>query len=260
MKWEWSGLNNLAVTFILGVILVVLMFLTQSMTPKEYLRDAKLIDGSEADWYDKAAAVLYSPGELHAAHFKSEINCQHCHIPGKRVSSDYCISCHSKEDFRKNTKEDVLRDSHIAMIQGMSCFDCHTEHQGLGGRISVVLDLEGHKNKIKPELQADCKQCHLSEFKNAHLNMINQKCVDCHTLEQPFLFKNHTFRHTDLTKLQIDSYSNGFIKLSNPEEGVCKDCHQPDFHVADRTENGQIPSIEGEFDCGSCHNLNRIKE
>lgn len=259
MKEEWNALKTLALSSIFGAFLMVLMFISGGMNTKEYLRDAKLADGSEADWRDKAAAVLYSPGELHVAHFKSEINCQHCHSPAKKVDDEYCISCHPADDFKTNTNKEVLRDAHITIIKEMSCFACHTEHQGLGGRISVTLDLNGHRTKLKHELQEDCKQCHISDYERAHPNMINEKCVVCHKLEKTFSFKTHTFRHTDVKGLQINVYSTDFVKLPYPEQGQCEECHKIKFHVGEMGRNRQLPSsVDGAFDCLSCHNLKKM--
>lgn len=259
MKGEWGALKTLAVAYIFGTMLVILMFLTDGSGQKEYARNIELSDGSKADWRDKTASLLYSPGALHAAHFKSEINCQNCHIPGKKVDSQYCTSCHSKEDFKTNTKNEVLRDSHITVMKEMSCFSCHTEHKGLGGNISVVLNLQGHKTKIKQDVQKECKQCHVSDYKRAHPNMSKEACVDCHKLENPFLFTVSTFRHTDVKKLGIDPNSSDFIKLPYPDQGQCEECHKPKFHVGEKGINQSVPSaVDGEFDCLSCHNFDNM--
>lgn len=254
MRGEWNALKTLTVSGIFGMLLVILMLVSEGTNQKEYLRDAKLVDGSEADWRDKTASVLYSPGELHAAHFKSEINCQHCHTPGKKVDSEYCISCHSGEDFRINSKKEVLRDTHLTVTEEMSCFACHSEHRGLGGKISPVLDFKGHKTLIDKEIREDCQPCHASDQKQSHPNMNNDTCVDCHKLEEPFAFKTQTFRHTDVKELKIDENSIDFIKLPFPDQGQCEDCHEPQFHVGEKGINLAYPSsVSGEFDCLSCH-------
>lgn len=257
MKREWGTLQTLLVAFILGTLLTVVMFVADGVNQNELTRDKKLDDGSQGSWRDKVASVLYSPGQLHAAHFKSEINCQNCHSPAQKVKSDYCISCHSKADFTKNTKDGVLRDSHFTFIKELSCFTCHTEHKGLGGRISQELDLAGHQTRLGKALEQDCKQCHTSEYKIAHPDMINKTCEDCHKLEEPFSFKSHTFRHIDVKKLQIDPKSTAFVKLPYPDKDQCEGCHLPKFHVGEKGIDPINPaSVEGGFDCLSCHNFN----
>lgn len=260
MKKEWDAFKTLLVSAVIGVGLVILMFGIDNTEQKEYLRDETLNDGNESDWHDKLASVLYSPGELHSAHFKSEINCQHCHIPGERVSSDYCITCHSKKDFKNNTTSEILTDTHLFIMDEMTCFNCHSEHRGLGGNISISLDLEGHKTHLIKSVREECVECHQSDQKQAHPNMKNNQCIDCHKLEQPFSFHTNNFVHTDVEELKINKNSLDFIKLPFPSNGECEDCHKPNFHVGEKGfDRSSPPQIEGEFDCLSCHNFTTIQ-
>lgn len=260
MKKEWSALKTLLISAFVGIGLIFIMYGLDTENQREYLRDKELTDGAEADWHDQLASILYSPGELHTAHFKSEINCQHCHSPGKKVASDYCISCHSKKDFQKNTESKVLQDTHIFIKEEITCFACHSEHQGLGGDISVSLDLNGHETYLKKQIREDCVKCHVSDQKRAHPNMSNETCIDCHKLENPFSFKTQSFQHTDVNELKIDENSTEFIKLPFPAEGNCDECHKPGFHVGERGfEKATPPPVEGEFDCLSCHNFTFIQ-
>jgi|GEM_PF-2723329 len=259
MKKEWGALHTFAVAFLVGIVLVTVMIVSDNLHPKaDHTRSAQLTDGSAGGWSDKVASFLYSPGELHAAHFKSEINCQNCHTPGQPVQSEYCVSCHSKADFTANSPQEVVKDAHLVFIDGVTCFTCHTEHRGLAGNISVPLDLAGHKLKLDDKLQKDCQQCHISDYKQAHRDMVNKTCEDCHKLSEPFSFKAHTFRHTDIQKLHIDPASKAFVKLPYPEHGECEQCHEPQFHVGEKGVSTTTPgSIDADgFDCLSCHNFN----
>ncbi len=256
---KWNGPIALVVYLVVAIILTAIMYSSYLKTTEAFDRSQELPEGNPVSWVDKTALFLYSPGEIHASHFKSEINCQHCHTPAKTVKSTLCLSCHSEQDFKQNTESEVIADTHLTLKEQQSCFNCHSEHKGLVGEISVELKYEGHKTMIDEKIREDCFSCHQSEGKLAHLNMISESCIDCHKLEEPFHWDNVTFKHTDVEELEIDPSIKSFTKLPVPDKGQCIDCHEENFHINNlKDERDVLPSVEGTFDCRVCHSFDII--
>lgn len=249
------------ITLMIGIILVGIMLSTNYEKPIEYERDEKLQAGNSERLSSKLAFYLYSPGEVHVTHYKKEITCKHCHSPAVKLGKSNCTSCHSKQDFKENSSTSLLEETHTTLLDQGTCLTCHTEHQGAKGKITIPLQLDEHKTVIPKTIKKKCSACHRSEGKKAHENMDSDKCNDCHKLDEPFNWEKADFKHDSIKKLKINSSLNSFTNLPIPENGECESCHEKGFHVIDRkNEKDYITTIEGKFDCKTCHNFQNINE
>ena len=97
----------------------------------------------------------YSPGPLTIAHASADqpsrpiaarpnASCSECHTPS-RPMAESCANCHSTPQFSP-----AVYDAHSR--EGMSCFSCHSEHQGRDteqGLISYALCSSCHNDQYK---------------------------------------------------------------------------------------------------------------
>ncbi|MGE5198818.1 MAG: hypothetical protein ACM3H9_04200, partial [Rhodospirillaceae bacterium] len=123
---------------------------------------------------------LVSPGPLSRAHATLEgvDKCQKCHEPGRKVTSDLCLSCHKPIAERIQQKKGVHRD-----VSG-DCAACHVEHAGADAELrpfdrntfdhaaETGFALEGRHAAIAK----DCAKCH----KTRSFLAATPVCSACH--------------------------------------------------------------------------------
>ncbi len=182
------------------------------------------------------ARAQLSPGDLHHSHAGLEgvENCTKCHVSGKKLSSQKCLTCHT------------LLKSEIQAGKGLhagkdfkNCASCHVEHQGrnydliywkngrdkfdhaktgyklLGKHKSLKCEkchtpeniqfprrLTAKKKKLGHTflgLQQNCLSCHQDE----HRGQMDKKCLKCHDMKgwKPAPKFNHNKTKYPLTGL-----------------------------------------------------------
>ncbi len=177
----------------------------------------------------RLSTSLYSPGEVIKDHDKA--TCMTCHSPFKGAIANGCLGgdCHIMADLegRGATKVSPAVASMHSAPDGEKCLDCHTEHKGENGIITLAYHESGTTN---------CNKCHLAEGKEAHPFMDDSNCKACHDFKD---WERVSFSHRDVS------------------EKPCASCHlgpTKDFHVSLPKEQGARDS-----DCAACHDVERWK-
>lgn len=149
------------------------------------------------------APAQISPGELSSVHSHLEgvSNCTQCHILGKKVSNDKCLTCH--DELKERTIQNKGYHS-SPEIKGKECATCHNEHHGLSFQI---IKLDGKKFDHK-----------LTGFtlEGAHAR---KKCSDCHAPK-------------NISNAKIKTKKFTFLGLQT----ACLSCHE-DYHQKTLSEN-----------------------
>jgi hypothetical protein len=216
---------------------------------------------------------VLSPGKLSQAHAKWEGDCKSCHVRFDRNGQDrLCMDCH------KETAQDVqARTGHHGRMKPQQCRTCHTEHRGLGGKLTnldekrfdhSVTDFAlrgkhqqvdcgkchapGKKRRSTPQ---DCYSCHRKD--DNHKGNLGTRCGDCHTENS---WKDRKFDHSK-TRFPLEGRHN---------ETKCGDCHRNNqyrdqtprdcygCHKKDDDQDGH----RGQFGtrCETCHTPRRWDE
>ena len=195
-----------------------------------------------------AARAQLSPGDLSTHHQSLEgaRNCQHCHEPGKGVTAERCLTCHTALGQR------------IAAGKGLharpdyrACERCHVEHQGRAfaivfwgkeGRAAFDHAQAGFKLEGR-HAQLSCETCHNP-----------RKVQDAAALARGGANLARTFLGlgTSCTACHADPHKGQFAARG------CADCHGQDrFKPVLRFDHGatQFP-LTGRHErvaCAQCH-------
>ena len=169
------------------------------------------------------------PGPLSRAHafLEGGDNCQTCHGPDQKVSSESCLSCHQPIADRIRLKRGVHREAAGA------CSSCHVEHGGVDADLRLLdpagfdhaaeagFPLQGrhaavskncsacHTTRSFLALSPSCSSCH----KDPHGGANGAACASCHTPE----------RWADASRA---FHKTGRFSLDGRHLGVpCAQCH-----------------------------------
>lgn len=80
--------------------------------------------------------ALWAPGDLSQYH-ADVARCTHCHEPFRGVTTRKCVGCHSPQWFADISEATVNAFHQDKIRDGRSCLDCHTEHRGALGQITI---------------------------------------------------------------------------------------------------------------------------
>lgn len=186
----------------------------------------------------RAAGIekLLMPGEVVAAHAKTESECSACHDRANRErQSDLCAACH------KPVAADIAarKGFHGRSATGKTCSSCHGEHLGRDADI-VRLNRVGFDHDrtdfrlTGAHVEADCGACH---EKGRKFREATSGCFDCHRKEEP--------------------HSGNLGKR-------CDDCHSTSEWRRTRFDHGKtdypLRGLHVEVACDACHIDNRYKD
>jgi len=221
---------------------------------------------------------IFSPGALHTSHADLDPACGDCHAPfwSAKHMTDYCLDCHTEIQTELGDRSTL--HGALANQRNLRCQDCHTEHVGADGELTVMelttfphevtgFTLTAHQTRL-PGLTFVCQDCHTKrytqldpaicadchgemdpEYSAAHLLDFGVKCLDCHDGQDRFS--------------QFDHSQTRFALAGKHAEAVCSACHQNARGLADL--QGLSSACEschmkddahtGRFgqQCGACH-------
>ena len=198
------------------------------------------------------ARAQLSPGRLHKSHADLEgiENCTRCHLAGKQMSPEKCLSCHVI------LKEEIQQGKGLhAQPEYGECRSCHIEHQGR--KAELVYWPEGKENfdhdqtgyRLKgAHAKLKCEQCHQKKNIQNQKRLLGQKKDLSHT----FLGLNR-----DCLSCHHDEHRNQVVKN-------CLKCHEMDaWKPAPKFDHNKTAfSLSGKHrnvDCQKCHRLKRDK-
>jgi hypothetical protein len=232
---------------------------------KKHLLGIVLLFGSIAPGGLSAGNLerVLMPGDVIAAHAKTESNCSACHQAfDKSSQSALCGNCH------KDIAADIrARKGFHGRAGRQECKSCHTDHKGRTARI-VKLDTKtfrhdqtdfilsgGHKTAactachVKPAKYRDapsaCIACHRKD--DAHKASLGTDCARCHGSE-------------DWKQARFDHAGAGFTLRGRHATVECVGCHVGPLdqqklpqtcvgcHKADDAHKGGLGAT-----CGNCH-------
>ncbi len=200
-------------------------------------------------WAQEAASTfnqMLMPGPVHQTHREYENQCEKCHESFNKGAQDtLCLDCHEEQAADIDKAEGYHGR---IMVEGQTCNQCHTEHEGrtfdiVGmdrghfdhGKTDFVLE-GAHKStecsrchepeKYWREAPSDCHACH--EQDDHHKGKLGENCEDCHVSDS---WLDTTFDHDD-----TDFILNGAHATTS-----CLACHPANHY-------DETPS-----DCASCH-------
>jgi hypothetical protein len=239
-------------------------------------------------WAMLGGEALFSPGALNAVPTGRLVggvrthaaitDCRGCHTaPWSAVTmADRCLGCH------KDVAEEIRTSRGLHGVlpgrSSMECRECHHEHQGPRGALTLVgasfphdvtgYSLRGHR-RTAAGARVGCADCHTSglgrfdqtacracharrdaAFMRRHLGRFGEECLGCHDGSGAF---GHDFDHDRLP-----------FKLTGAHRGVqCDRCHPDttslkalrdtpkDCYSCHRRRDAH----KGAFgrDCGMCH-------
>jgi hypothetical protein len=243
-----------------------------------------------------SGGMMYSPGALNAvsgnaiggvsSHAAIAGDCKACHTAPweKATMDDRCSSCH-KDVVAQLTDPASKHGRMMQVNQNAKCRDCHPEHQGESGLLTVLkqwtfphdltgYSLKGHQLKAgnDPFSCADCHgadvtkfasvtcaKCHVQKdmaFMVDHMVTFGDTCLGCHDgvdkFGKNFNHKKFAFtltgKHTAVTCLQCHPNARTTADLQAAKQ-ECVSCHQGvDPH------KGKLGA-----DCASCHSTDGWK-
>jgi hypothetical protein len=168
------------------------------------------------------------PGEVIAAHAKTESTCSACHQAFKKASqSALCGSCH------KDVAADVRAGKGFHGKAGrQECKSCHTDHKGRAAKI-VKLDTKTFRhdqtdfNLAGAHKTAVCTACHA---KPAKFRDAPSACVACHRKEDAHKAALGTdcarcHNTADWKQARFDHAGTGFILRGKHATAQCSACH-----------------------------------
>ena len=179
---------------------------------------------------------LLMPGEVVAAHARTEEKCSACHDRANRErQNELCGECH------KPVAADIVarKGFHGRSATGKACASCHSEHLGRGADIVRLnrLGFDHHRTDFRltgAHVEAPCDACHKPgrKFREAPSG-----CVDCHRKVEP---------HAG--------------KLGNQ----CGDCHSTGTWRTPRFDHGKtdypLRGLHTDVACDACHIDNRYQD
>lgn len=118
-------------------------------------------------WTLTPAFSQLSPGELSQAHHQLEgvANCTRCHEIGKEISREKCLNCHRALQARVVAGQGYHSSPDV---QGKSCAQCHSEHNGTG--FELIHWQDGERNfshaltgytLVGAHQKLECRACHI---------------------------------------------------------------------------------------------------
>lgn len=190
------------------------------------------------DFYFQSGGFI-AAGQLSSNHAGFSEDCGKCHVFGKSVTDNKCLTCHGKSG---EMIAAYSFDAHYTYVSGdtgriaaaraahksdeQNCYSCHPDHNGRSAQITSVTD-------------AQCLTCHAyGSFNDNHpeFEFAREKQPDDSALK--FTHARHT--KFVLERLEKES-KNTFI------EQACLSCHEPD------TEGIGFGDIDFERHCANCH-------
>jgi len=183
---------------------------------------------------------LYKPG-----------GCKLCHIEGKMVDQEKCLSCHIQ------IMENIRRNAGLHARVTSECPYCHSEHHGRTNNL-INLDVETFDHSLTgwplegKHAILTCKACHemgsyllyktgcIDCHEDFHLGQLGFKCDECHHKKD---FHISDYQHAESEKSPKAKH------LSLP----CTECHRMEYgHYPSKT--GVTTKYKGaDFSCTRCH-------
>lgn len=194
---------------------------------------------------------LFSPGPLSEvnrsgerigdvlSHADPQVECADCHTAPWSVQSmsDRCAACHTEIAKERNDPNRLH-----GVINATNCRDCHVEHRGKEGVLTVVdqlnvdhelfgFSLAAHKKKAEGDPFA-CADCHTERL----TTFAPERCVECHREQDETFVASH-----------IADVGNS-----------CRDCHDgSDTFSADRFDHNllafPLTGAHAQTTCADCH-------
>ncbi|MBI2471441.1 MAG: hypothetical protein HYV59_09400 [Planctomycetes bacterium] len=188
---------------------------------------------------------LYSTGDLRKDH-QGIKNCRQCHIPFKGANSSLCMTsdCHTFDRLSQLANK-PLADLHISYID-KDCLDCHTEHQGMTGKITKSFD---HKI-LALRILDECGACHIADYQKFHTNRYNTDCKSCHVSTTGW--KIISFNH-DTIFGKMSCISCHPLPKDNKHQQyseTCETCHTTDDWLKTHFNHDALSSTQT---CVECH-------
>lgn len=221
---------------------------------------------SGAAFAQNAIEKLVAPGELSAAHEKSEATCKSCHSSfNKAAQNGLCLECH------KEAGSDIARKAGFhgrsPAVAASQCKECHSEHRGAAFDIAAFNHAAfDHRLTDYPLIGGhsgvDCVSCHGSagKFRSAP-----SACFDCHERDDPHkgdLGRECQSCHNvaDWKNFKFDHSRTQFPLLGAHETAPCAVCHAGGKFKGAKTDcvacHQEDDKHKGAFGskCGDCHN------
>ena len=233
--------------------------------------------------------AIFSPGELSAAsgemlggfssHAEMKGDCAQCHAApwSGDTLGGRCMACHTNiqvENADATTLHGGLLVQNIAYV----CQDCHTEHHGPDGELTVLdpltfphaaagFDMTAHA-MLRMDTPFACADCHTTSL----FTFDPKVCVECHhTLDADFTTRHVLTFWTDCQACHdgVDRFTDfdhnrtDFALLGAHQEIDCAACHVQAHNMEDLQATAvaceschlKDDAHQGEFGakCGVCH-------
>lgn len=193
---------------------------------------------------------LYSPGDLTRKH-QGIRDCKGCHVPFKGVDSALCqvSECHPSERLLSYSVP-AINELHKGM-SGENCMECHTEHEGIDGKITKPFN----HAMLPVSIIDECVSCHDADYRRAHRDKYGIFCKQCHTSVKDW--KVVHFDHKVITEGKMCAECH-----SMPSEGLhiyykqnCEKCHTTDKWKPATVDHTMVTRVN----CVTCHAKERDK-
>ncbi|MEW5981936.1 MAG: hypothetical protein AB1806_06150, partial [Acidobacteriota bacterium] len=192
---------------------------------------------------------LVSPGPLARSHqaLEGAANCQKCHEPGRKVTADRCLSCHTPVAERIRAGRGVHRNT------GNDCVSCHVDHMGVDAVLrpfdqqafnhaaDAAYPLDGKHAAIAK----DCAKCHTTRsflkaspactscHEDVHRGTLGSECQRCHLVTAAFKDARRSFDHARAAFPLVGAHQRvdcakchgGWI-YRGAKFAQCTDCHK----------------------------------
>lgn len=187
---------------------------------------------------------LYSPNDLVRKH-QGVCICKSCHIPFKGISSSLCQTsdCHPAERLLSYSVPSINELHKWALGEG--CLGCHSEHEGIDGKITKPFN----HTMLPVSIVDECVACHNEDSQQAHRDKYGIVCKQCHTSIKDW--KVIHFDHAVIAEGKMCAECH-----SMPQEGLhvyyrqkCEKCHTLEKWKPATLDHNMVAMV----DCIICH-------
>jgi hypothetical protein len=194
---------------------------------------------------------LYSPNDLVREH-QGPCVCKSCHIPFKGISSALCQTsdCHPAERLLSYSVASI-NELHKWVLGEDGCLECHTEHEGIDGKITSPFN----HTMLPVSIVDECISCHDADYQQAHRDTYGIVCKQCHTSEKDW--KVIHFNHGVFAEGKMCTECHPI-----PQEGLhiyygqnCERCHTIERWKPATLDHTMVARV----DCVTCHAKERDK-
>ena len=208
---------------------------------------------------------LVMPGPVIQAHASVENSCASCHrVEGGEGETALCGACHV--DVQRDRLDGRGFHGRDPVAVTSACSNCHQEHEGRNGRITV-LDVASFDHELTDfplhdsHVGVECASCHAADTK---FSQASSTCIGCHTADDVHMGTlgsacSNCHSETSWANVEFDHGMTQFPLTGAHVEAQCTSCHRSQTFVGAPLQcsvchaRDDVHQGRNGTNCASCH-------